>query len=214
VIPTLLTPTNLSKRPFAYSGTLVLGNRSLLIVLSILTPILFFIIFISGFRKENSNKWSKYQLTLPVTRKMIALSKYISCLGWILLGTLIIIIGVLLAISLNSELYFTENRDVFTLVILSIGIPLLSGALFYPSIYQFGIDKTEILIFFTLIISCLFTLAYFSAVNYFIFKNVVDGSQISDPTYYFWLGSYFLFVILAEIISFLTTVKIYKNKQY
>ena len=61
---------------------LITGEATLLSAFSLIAPPIIALLMVSCVRKESASKWEKYKLTLPVRRKAIIESQYISHTIW------------------------------------------------------------------------------------------------------------------------------------
>ncbi|MDL2273996.1 ABC-2 transporter permease [Oscillospiraceae bacterium OttesenSCG-928-G22] len=99
------------------------------------------VVFLGTFSYEEAAKWAKYALTLPISRKKLIFSKYMTflllLLAALLLGFVVTTIGdVILRGGISPGLY----ESMFT----SMCIGLLFGSIVLPLIYRFGIEKARI----------------------------------------------------------------------
>lgn len=189
---------------------LITGNPPLLNILVIISATAFAFNAASGFRKEASTKWNKYELTTPVRRKDIVKSRYIGHLIWIVVGVVLSAVFVSLAVLLHGNLYFYHVvRDPLTLFCLSVGIALLVGTLYYPAIYLFGADRNEVII----IISLLGAVGIAFAIIWLINARN-DFKVLSDPEYYLFIALFLGIVIVLFLLSYFLTVAIYRGKEY
>lgn len=189
---------------------LITGNPSLLNILVVVSSTAFAFNAVSGFRKEASTKWNKYELTTPVRRKDIVKSRYIIHISWIVVGVVLSSIVVGLAVILHGNLYFYHViRDPLTLFCLSVGIALLMGTLYYPAIYLFGADRSEAII----IISLLGAVGIAFSIIWLINAGN-DFNALSDPEYYFFIALFLGIVIILFLLSYVLTVAIYRRKEY
>lgn len=189
---------------------LITGNPALLNVLVIISATTFAINTVSGFRKEASTKWNKYELTTPVRRKDIVKSRYISHISWVIFGIVLSAVFVGLAVLVHGNLYFYHVvRDPLTLFCLSAGIALLMGTLYYPAIYLFGADRNEVIIIFSLLGAVGIAFAIIWLIN-----AGNDFNVLSDPEYYFFMALFLGIVITLFLFSYVLTVAIYRRKEW
>ncbi len=189
---------------------LITGNPSLLNILVIVSATAFAFNAISGFRKEASTKWNKYELTTPVRRKDIVKSRYISHIIWIVVGVVLSVVFVGLTVLLHGNLYFYHViRDPLTLFCLSAGIALLVGTLYYPAIYLFGADRSEVII----IISLLGAVGIAFAIIWLINAGN-DFNVLSEPEYYLFIFLFLGIIVVLFLLSYFLTVAIYRGKEY
>lgn len=117
-------------------------NTSLLIGFLYLNIIGLSLITLIGLRKNNVGKWNQYLLTLPLKRKDIVKSLFLSQILILLIG--ILLTGFVFLISFSIQGFpFYRYVDVFLLFSVSIAISLFMGAVFFPISCIDSKDKTE-----------------------------------------------------------------------
>lgn len=95
-------------------------------------------------RKDAASKWNKFELTMPILRKQVIQSKYLSYLFWVITGTALALIVTLTASLIHSNANVPYGiRNLCSMFSLGIGIALLTGSLFYPISYIVGLEKSE-----------------------------------------------------------------------
>lgn len=105
-------------------------------------------------RKDAESKWSRYEIILPVRRNTIILSKFISFLLWVLVSVFMAVLFIGAAVIMKGNLYFDFGlRDIVTIVVISVSLALQIGSVFYMGLYLFGLDKTDILMILSVIVS-------------------------------------------------------------
>lgn len=99
----------------------------------------------SSLQVDETSKWSRMEITLPIKRKTIIYAKYLSFIMLILTGT---------AVSLFTPLLFhLRGADPAGTIELSAGysfglsLSLSTISIFYPAILKWGVEKTEMMIF-------------------------------------------------------------------
>lgn len=189
---------------------LISGNPTLLNILGLITATVFSFNAVSGFRKEAATKWSKYELTAPVRRKDIVKCRYINHIIWISAGVLLsaVFIGLTVLFHGNNYFYY-EVRDPLTLFCVSTATALFMGTLFYPAIYFFGTDRSEIMIIVSLLGAIGLSIGTMWAIN-----AGYDFSSLSDPEYFLCLAVFMAVAIISFVLSYFLTYFIYRRKEY
>lgn len=182
----------------------ITGNDTALRIFVYLSITALSVTAVASMRKDADVKWNKYELTLPVTRKVIIKSKYVSYLFWVLIGTIIAAVFIALAHLFHGNIFFAYGvQDIASLFGLGIGIAILVGALFFPLAYLVGIDKSEVL----LVISIIGGIGLA-----FLFVWLINQGDIAD--YYVELGIFDASCVLLFAISYFATNDIYKNREF
>ena len=85
---------------------LITGEATLLSAFSLIAPPIIALLMVSCVRKESASKWEKYKLTLPVRRKAIIESQYISHTIWSISGVVIVAVFMTLTVFIHGDQYF------------------------------------------------------------------------------------------------------------
>ena len=104
-------------------------NQSLLVVYSLLCIVAFSINAIASLRRETACKWSRYKLTLPMRRKDIIKSYFITQLGWIIAGCLPALVVICLSVLFHG-FPFDLYTDILMIFTVGVSVDLIMGALF------------------------------------------------------------------------------------
>ena len=191
-------------------GLLISGNPSLLTIFVLISATAFAFNAVSGFRKEASTKWNKYELITPVMRKDIIKSRYISHIIWVVSGLVLAVVFVGLTVLIHGNRFFYyELRDPLSLFCVSIGISLFMGALFYPLIYFLGADKNEIVMIISLIGAVGLTIGTLWLTN-----AAYGFEPVSDPEFYLSISVFMATAVLSFLLSYFLSRSIYRRKEY
>lgn len=145
--------------------------------------------------------WEVFALTMPVTRKGLAASKYLSALLAIVVSSILsIAIGGLLAI-FDSKVEFKES---FLITWCMMGFALIWDSVLLPLVIKMGVEKARIYMF--LVIGVTFIIFY-------LFTKFADGSIFTDQVMEALLGIVPIFSLLVFGGSYLVTKRIYEKKQ-
>jgi len=149
---------------------------------------------------DEAYKWNKYELILPVSKNIIVLEKYV-------LSLIFVIPFVLIESVLLSFTAAVDSSDLFSLISLMFFCGAVIPSIVLPIIFKFGYLKGRIInIILILLITVLVNL-----VNY---KNISGGTMVDgafspqNNTFLFSLVS-----IVLLIVSYLLSVKFYKNRE-
>lgn len=173
----------------SFAGSAASSFMGVMIILITLLPI-------SAISYDERAKWDRYALTMPVSRHMMVLSKY-------LLGILLLIPGILagLLFGVIADMDIYENLVVCASLALT---SLFMLSILLPVIYRFGVERGRIIMIAVFLLPAVLI----------VLLSQVDLSFLQfDQILRFW----FLFpvVILALLVlSFLTSVRIYEKKDF
>ena len=101
--------------------------------------------FLSTFSYDDFNKWNAYAITLPVSRKNIVKSKYISTIIIIMVSSLFgLLISYLISMLPSQSLDLKYVVEEFLSSLLGVVIIV---SIMFPMIFKFGIEKARFFIF-------------------------------------------------------------------
>ena len=145
---------------------------------------------------DESARWDRYVLTMPLPRAKIVFSKYF--LGLICLIPAIILsflIGMLGKIDFFENIVVCSTLTVFALLIMAIDIPI---------VYQLGSERGRIvsmLVFFA------------PAMLIYIFAKMDIAMQVIEKIQTLWIWI-LITVLLVSVLSIFLSIHIYKRKEF
>ncbi|MDO4535441.1 MAG: ABC-2 transporter permease [Clostridium perfringens] len=175
------------------------GSGSITTTILVMIPM---IIATNTIGMDEKTKWDNYAMTMPITRKDIIKSRYLTLITIVTLTT-IIIIGINIFIqSLSGEIVLYKILENVSFE-LSIGIIL--SAIIIPIICKFGLEKARIALMGFILIPLL--------VGSYLEDNLIGYSNIEI------LISHMVYIlpiiaILMCFISYIISVNIYKKKEF
>ncbi|QXE18600.1 ABC-2 transporter permease [Clostridium sp. 001] len=155
---------------------------------------------------DNTAKWDKYALAMPVTRRDVVLSKY-------LVSIIVIFTGAVLATALSFAQGINKHSldviEIFTINGAAMAGGFLFVSLMLPAIYKFGVEKLRMLIL----------LVFLAPAGVVIVKSKFAKLRFSPLSiqYIHIILQYLpvillLIAILVMLISYSISLKIYSNK--
>jgi len=188
---------------------LVTGSSELFLLFAFLSAPLLIFNSVSSLSKAALTKWVKYELTMPVQRKDIIKSRYISHSIWSLLGVLLPSIFVVFAIFIHgNKFFYHELRDPIAYFCVIVSIALYTGAFFYPAVYSLGAGKSELL----LILSLIGAIGLTAGLSILLYAS--NGSDLTDTEFLIGIAIFMVIAIIVYILSYFLTVFIYSKKEY
>lgn len=159
---------------------------------------------VTTFSYDQLAKWDVFSQTLPVSRKQVVMSKY-------MLGIIAIFTGLVLSILLNVFVTQAKSLELDILYLFQANLMIALVALLFlsiliPLIYNFGVEKSRMLIILVLAIPSLIVIG--------LSKVGVALPDIDKITPAMLLGVGFLCVIIAMLISYFISVRIYTKKEF
>lgn len=159
---------------------------------------------VTTFSYDQLAKWDVFSQTLPVSRKQVVMSKY-------MLGIIAIFTGLVLSILLNVFVTQAKSLELDILYLFQANLMIALVALLFlsiliPLIYNFGVEKSRMLIILVLAIPSLIVIG--------LSKFGVALPDIDKITPAMLLGVGFLCVIIAMLISYFISVRIYTKKEF
>lgn len=186
----------------AVSSLFIKSDMSTPFIISI--QVFLFVVNIgTSLRADEMSKWSKYEITLPVSRSNLVLAKYISVVILLVLGMLMGTVTVLLShISGHSMTLPTLLRG------FEVGLTLsfFSIAVMYPLVLKFGTEKNELI----------FILSTFGAIGMQLLTAAclskwTDGMNMRHPL----VEAITTFIaIIIFFVSYFVSVEIHKGKEF
>lgn len=174
------------------------GNFDIVVML----PLFMMVLLISTFGYDEYNNWDAYVNALPVGRKNIILSKYLTS------AILLVCSSIISCIIAYVLTFFYEKSDISHSLSYIGGClcgMLITISLMYPLIFKYGSQKGRIAGF-VLIAGSGFVLGLLSKIK--VFSTVVN----SFGTYF--LIAFGILTILMLIGSYIISVKIYSKREF
>jgi len=112
-----------------------------------------------------TSKWERFQISMPVRRKDVVSSLYLGIIIASIVGVPFLLLVSGLSVVLHESLLDYVASTVIENFMTFLGVPLLSGALFYPLAFTIGENKGE-----ALVIVC-----SFGAIGFVIFASWLGG---------------------------------------
>lgn len=153
-------------------------------------------------RKDAVSNWDKFEITMPVRRKDVIRSKYLTYVFWLAVGVVIalVISVVTMLIHGNRNLLYGMS-NFYSIFVLGVGISLFTGALFFPIAYIAGIDKSETILIISVLMAIGLAVLILNMLNQFF-----SGFDVR-------MGIFVIFYILFFAVSYLLTLGIYEKKE-
>ena len=174
------------------------GNFDIVVML----PLFMMVLLISTFGYDEYNNWDAYVNALPVGRKNIILSKYLTS------AILLVCSSIISCIIAYVLTFFYEKSDISHSLSYIGGClcgMLIAISLMYPLIFKYGSQKGRIAGF-VLIAGSGFVLGLLSKIK--TFSTVVNSFE----TYF--LIAFIVLTILMLIGSYIISVKIYSKREF
>ena len=156
-------------------------------------------------RAEKEKGWNRYELTMPISRKDVILSKYLLflllCTGGMLIGFGINIIAMLVKGTIDWS-----NMVVY--IIISFIVALIAGSFLIPLTYKLGTDKSE-----TLSLLCYAIPVGMLIAILLLMKNRI-GNLYAIKNLLFWVSGVLVVALVFFIISAIVSYEIYRRKQF
>lgn len=156
----------------------------------------------TAMQKDGASKWSRFELTMPISRSDVMKARYISFILYILIGLVMAIISALIFYALTGFIDAERAGYGFTFGIsFAFSIPTFMT----PLVLIFGTDKNDVL----LMISMALGLGLFfvsSVVSSLFLSNFANAELVFRLIY-------LVFSIVLFAASFMLSTFIYKRKE-
>lgn len=182
----------------------VIFREALLTSMILAVQIFIFVVHTgASLRIDETSKWSKFELTLPIRRHTIVSAKYASF-------ALLILMGILSSLLTLAACYVTGLSLDPSIVIFSYGfgltLAITSVALMYPIMLKIGTEKNELIVFFS----------GFAAIGIMLLLAALlapftGGMQFRHPLVSIVSACTSM---LLFIISYLVSIRIHRTKEF
>lgn len=122
---------------------LVIAGDSIFVTALIMSITIYPLNIASSLQMDETSKWNKFEITIPVGRKTIVRAKYFSYLLLVMIG--------LFSSLLLAGFYIISGKEINTIlftysICLGLSLSLLTGTFLYPFLLKFGAYKSEMYI--------------------------------------------------------------------
>jgi len=183
---------------------LLLTNQSTALKVAAFLP--FVLIPVHAFeilKYDAMSGWNKYEIILPVIRKRIVESKYMTFLLLLIFSVLLVFC---VAFTVHLLMFPTMHSVFFNYLLRGMGLIICIAALIYPLTYKLGTEKSDSI----MMGSVGFSLGMFFVID-FMLEMLISGVEDFDKKF---SAIFFIMSIIFLIISYVISVNIYKNKEF
>lgn len=164
------------------------------------TTVLFGVLVITTFSYDDLAKWQGYELTLPIPRSQIVLSKYVSACVFTL-------IGVLISTSVNFVFYILDKTPSIQETLGTVGLTgcvvFMMVSIVIPLIFKYGAEKAR------LFMMLIFILPYFG-ITFLAKSNIIVNF---DEFFNAILNLLPIITVSFIIVSYFISVRILNSKE-
>lgn len=154
-------------------------------------------------KHDTLSGWNRFEITLPVTRKTIVTSKYVTFLLLFITSLIIVSVPFLLV---HFFVYPTMNPLFFNFLLRGMGLIISIAALTFPLTYVLGTEKSD-----TITMSGVgFSLGLFFAVSMLLLLFIGSTENFDE----IFSVTFFMIASLLLLISYAISIWIYMNKQF
>lgn len=157
----------------------------------------------TSLRADETAKWNKFELTLPVKRSNLVLAKYFSIIILIFIG---MIMGTVTMV-LSSHFDYTVSRSMLVYGFeYGLTLSILSMSIMYPLTLVLGAEKSEIIF----ILSAFATIGIMLLIAK-VLSTWTDGMNLRSPL----VGAASVMIaIVAFVLSYFVSVIIHNRKEF
>ncbi len=144
----------------AFIGILIIFTASVQFVVQAFIVVSFLSINLLSLTACNGEKngWDRYEITLPVRRRLILMSKYLSFIMWLLVAVVGASLFTWIVVNVKGYQCFDYGmRDILTMFFVLISLSLQICSFFYVGLYLFGLDKGDLMVVVSPILSLALT---------------------------------------------------------
>lgn len=154
---------------------------------------------------DESSKWNKMEITLPVKRKSIVTAKYISFIILIFIGLLFTLLTLLIQSFIGAKINSYILLEGYSY---GLSLSISTVALLYPIILKFGANKNETMLMVAVGIDITIRFLVWGILNLFIGNFTLNFNGIEVGVYTT------VFSILLFIASYIISIYIHKRKSF
>lgn len=180
------------------------GSSSALLPMIISIQIFVFVVNIgTALRADETAKWSKFELTMPIKRSTIVLAKYASIIILLCLG---IMMGIATVV-LSSHYGHTMDRSALVYGFeYGLTLSLFSTSMMYPLSLKLGVEKSEVIFIISAFVTIGVRLIIAAALS-----EWTNGMNMRHPL----VGTVAILAALVLFpLSYLVSVIIHKSKEF
>lgn len=168
----------------------------------VMFPLFMFVLLISTFGYDEYNNWDAYVNTLPVGRKNIILSKYLTSIILLMCSSIVSCIVAYVLTFFYDKIDLSKSLSYVGGCLCGM---LIAISLMYPLIFKYGSQKGRIAGF-VFIAGSGFLLGILSKIK--IFSTIMDSFEA------YFLIAFILLTILILVISYIASVKAYLKREF
>lgn len=162
---------------------------------------------LGSLRKDDTCKWEKYKLTVPVTRADIVKSCYAGQLIWLAAGVLFGSVPVVLYIVMHGY-PFDLSTDIWLIYMLGMSISFFMDGIFFPLYYLFGTEKKDVSLFVSILSAVAAIVGLIALLNYLFGPGMTERQILLSGLVMLSCA------VLVFGLSYLITVGIFSRKEY
>ncbi len=163
---------------------------------------------ITSMSYDESTKWDKYALTMPLLKKDIVLSKYILLVFMVFTGT---VLSGIISMIMSEIMQLQEPKDILLICGTVALIMLLIFSVLMPLLLKYGVEKARILIFAIVGLPALIGTAFVKLIQ---ILNIPKPDEAQLEKLFEVLPYAFpVFVLIVLFLSYNLSVRIYSNKE-
>lgn len=182
------------------------SNNEIAFDVTFMLPFIGIMMFISTFNYDDFNNWNAYAITLPIKRKDIVKSKYITALI-IIAASIVLGIVISLITSIVLDKAFVLDTVLSNLSGTALGITIVFS-MWLPLIYKFGVEKGRITLFVIIFVIVMIGTMASKAIS---FENLLESLNSLENI---WLIIIPVITIILLAVSYLISTKIYLKKEF
>ncbi len=150
---------------------------------------------------DENCKWDRYALSMPISKKMMVLSKYVFGLLLILISMVIVAPLSMVVVTYTGEMAF---KPAFIILLMVNAIAVLFISVLLPLLFKFGVEKGRLLMFVIFFIPMAFVYIYKKTNLGLPSKETLTSLGYLSP----------LLLLIIFLISIAISIRIYEKKEF
>ncbi len=165
------------------------------------------VIVVTTISYDDLAKWDRFALTMPITRKEVVLSKYVSMLLFSIAGAIIASIFNIAGGYINKDINIAQ---VLLTSVASLSTALIFGSIILPLLYKFGVEKARFFIILCALIPTAIVVVGVQILNRLDISIPIPSEDLLENMIYLIP----VVAMILVVVSYFITLKIYIKKEF
>lgn len=185
---------------------LATGSATALQLLVLILPMALALNGAGEIRRNEAAGWSRYELILPLQRKSVVKSRYLSYLFYVMMGVLFAVIFTAIASAIYGGGHFFDRgwKDFWSIFCMGMGLAFVAGAYFFIPTTWRGSDRSEVIMILSIAAS-------YGTIIFFTW--VLNRPMFEQVSYYIQLALFFVVCVFLYILSYFGAKSLFEKRE-